>query len=491
MPLKRPHALQFYIDGQWVEPMPAKVGADGHAAPPRDVVNPATEQVIGQVSMGSAADLDKAVAAARAAFPAFAATTREERIALLEKVLAAYKKRFGEMGATISAEMGAPVGFATRFQAGAGMGHFKTALDVLKAFPFEERLGTTEILREPIGVVGMITPWNWPANQIACKVAAALAAGCTMVLKPSEVAPFNAMLLAEILHDAGVPKGVFNLVNGDGPGVGSAMAAHPGIDCISFTGSTRAGIEVAIRAAPSVKRVGQELGGKSANILLDDADLPKRVAEGVKLCMRNAGQSCNAPTRMLVPAARLDEVAAIAKATASKIKVGDPADEASEMGPVVSAAQWKKIQGYIETGIEDGARLVTGGPGRPAGLAKGFYVQPTVFIADNAATIAREEIFGPVLVIIPYQDDADAVRIANDSPFGLAAYVSSKDPARARKVARELKAGMVHINMAPADSTAPFGGMKQSGNGREWGKAGIEEYLEVKSVMGWHAAAAG
>lgn len=474
------NALKFYIDGAWVDPAELKTV---------DVINPATEDVIGQVAMGSSADVDRAVAAARAAFPAFAATSREDRMALLERILVAYKKRFNDLGATISAEMGAPLVFATRMQAGAGMGHFKTTLDVLKDYPFTEHWGTTEIIREPIGVAGMITPWNWPANQIACKVAGALAAGCTMILKPSEVAPYNAIVLAEILHDAGVPKGVFNLVNGDGPGVGAPMAAHPEIDIISFTGSTRAGIEVAIRAAPTVKRVGQELGGKSANILLDDCDFQKQVTEGVKLCMRNSGQSCNAPTRMLVPAHRMKEVAAIAKAAIATIKVGDPKAEGVEMGPVVSAAQWKKIEGYIQKGIDEGATLVAGGPGKPEGLSKGYYVKPTVF-ADvaNTMTIAQEEIFGPVLVIIPYKDDADAVAIANDSPFGLAAYVSADDKDRAKAVARQLKAGMVHINMAFADSKAPFGGMKQSGNGREWGRYGIEEYLDVKSVMGFNAA---
>ncbi len=480
MSASRSHALKFFIDGVWVEPTEIKT---------RDVINPATEQVIGQVAMGSAKDVDKAVAAARAAFPLYSAFSREDRLALLEKILVAYKRHLNEMGATISEEMGAPLGFATRFQAGAGMGHFKTALDLLKDYHFEQKLGSTEIIREPIGVVGMITPWNWPANQIACKVAGALAAGCTMILKPSEVAPFNALLLTDILAEAGVPKGVFNLVNGDGPGVGSALAAHPGIDCISFTGSTRAGVEVAIRAAPSVKRVGQELGGKSANILLDDVDFAKVVAEGVKSVMRNSGQSCNAPTRMLVPAARMAEVAEIAKRTAESIKVGDPKAEGIDMGPVVSELQWIKIQGYIAKGIAEGATLVTGGPGRPDGLLKGYYIKPTIFAnVANAMTIAQEEIFGPVLAIIPYQDEADAIAIANDSPFGLAAYVSSADRERAKQVARHLRAGMVHVNMAPADSKAPFGGMKQSGNGREWGHFGIEEYLEVKSVMGWNAA---
>jgi aldehyde dehydrogenase (NAD+) len=474
--MSKTYALKFYIDGQWVDPTTKRTVP---------VINPATEAAIADVAMGSAADVDRAVAAARSAFVTYARFSREDRMALLEKILAIYKRRFAEMGAAISEEMGAPIAFASRFQAGAGMGHFKTALDLLKEFQFSQMQGSTEIRREPIGVVGMITPWNWPANQICCKVAGALAAGCTMVLKPSELAPFSALLIAEILDEAGVPKGVFNLVNGDGPDVGSAIAAHPHIDCVSFTGSTRAGIEVAIRAAPSVKRVGQELGGKSANILLDDCDFPNVVAESVKLAMRNAGQSCNAPTRLLVPKARMAQATAVAKTTAEGLKVGDPKEAQTDMGPVVSEMQWKKIQGLIGKGCDEGAALVTGGQGRPDGLPKGYFVRPTVFAnVTNAMTIAREEIFGPVLVIIAYDDEADAIRIANDSPFGLAAYVSSADKERARRVGAELRAGMVHINLAPADSKAPFGGMKQSGNGREWGAFGIEEYLEVKAVMG-------
>lgn len=473
-------AGQFFIGGAWVEAAGART---------LDVVNPATEQAICQVALGTADDLDRAVEAARTAFPAYAATTVAERRALLAEIVNVYKKRFNEMGQTISMEMGAPISFATRFQAGAGMGHFKTAEAVLETFHFHEDMGPTAIVREPIGVVGMITPWNWPANQISCKVAGALAAGCTMVLKPSEVAPLSALLLAEILDEAGVPKGVFNLVNGDGPGVGTAMAAHPGIDAISFTGSTGAGIDVAIKAAPTVKRVGQELGGKSANILLDDCDFDKEVKAGVTLCLRNSGQSCNAPTRLLVPKGKMAEVAARAKEIAEGMKVGDPADTETMMGPVVSKRQWDKIQGYIQSGIKDGATLVTGGPDRPEGLAVGYYVKPTIFAdVKPGMTIEQEEIFGPVLAIVGYEDEADAVRIANDTPFGLAAYVSSGDHARARNVARKLNAGMVTINMAVADSKAPFGGTKQSGNGREWGAAGIEEYLEVKSVMGWNAA---
>ena len=473
--------LKYYINGAWVDPVDARE---------IDVVNPATEQAFAKVALGSKADVDRAVTAARAAFPAFASSSREERLALLEKIGAIWKRRFGEMGEVISREMGAPLSFATRFQSGAGMGHFRTMHGILKTYPFEEAHGATEILREPIGVIGMITPWNWPANQISCKVAAAIAAGCTMVLKPSEIAPFSAILIAEMLDEAGVPKGVFNLVQGDKV-VGQAMAEHPGIDCMSFTGSTGAGIDVAIRAAPTVKRVGQELGGKSANILLDDVDWSKAVTEGVKLCFRNSGQSCNAPTRMLVPAGRMSEVAEIAKAAALSVKVGDPKAADSDMGPVVSDLQWRKIQGLIEAGISEGATLVAGGPGKPEGLNQGYYVKPTVFAdVSPEMRIAREEIFGPVLSIMPYKDEADAVRIANDHMFGLAGYVHSSDRERAKNVARQVRAGMITVNMAPADPAAPFGGYRQSGNGREWGEHGIEEYLEIKSIMGWNAPAA-
>jgi len=448
------------------------------------VIDPATEEPLGDIALGSAADVDKAVAAARAAFDGFASTSVEDRMALLGRIADVYKARFTEMGQVISAEMGAPISFATRFQAGAGMGHFRVARDLLKDFHFVERDGSTEIVREPIGVVGMITPWNWPANQICCKVAAALAAGCTMVLKPSEIAPYSALLIAEILEEAGVPKGVFNLVNGDAE-VGQAIAAHPQIDCVSFTGSTRAGIDVAVRAAPTVKRVGQELGGKSANIILDDDGFAKAVTEGAKLCFRNSGQSCNAPTRMLVPASRMAEASDLAKAVAEAMKVGSPADAATEMGPVVSEVQWNKIQALIEAGIKDGAKAVAGGSGRPKGLDKGYYVKPTVFAnVTPEMTIAREEIFGPVLAIMPYKDADDAVRIANDHPFGLAAYVSGTDTAVATRIARKLRAGMVTVNLAPADPKAPFGGYRQSGNGREWGRFGIEEYLETKAVLG-------
>jgi len=467
---------KFYIGGAWVEP-------DG--ADTLDVINPATEEPVGEIVLGSQADVERAVAAAGSAFDDFSQVPLAERIALIERIAEIYKSRFNEMGETISTEMGAPLAFATRFQAGAGLGHFRTILDIVKYYAFEETLGTTLVRHEPVGVAGMITPWNWPANQIACKVAPALAAGCTMVLKPSEVAPYSALLIAEILHEAEVPAGVFNLVNGTGPTVGAAMAAHGDIDMISFTGSTAAGIEVARAAAPTVKRVGQELGGKSANLILEDADFAQAVASGVQACFRNAGQSCNAPTRMLVPHARMNEAAEIAGAEARQIKVGDPRADDTDIGPVVSARQWEKIQGLIQNGIDEGAELAAGGPGRPDGLNRGYYVQPTVFAdVDNAMTIAREEIFGPVLSIIGYCDEDEAIAIANDTPFGLSGYVQSGSIDHARDVARRLRTAQVHLNGAAADPKAPFGGYKQSGNGREWGQYGLEEYLEIKSIPG-------
>lgn len=467
----------FYINGAWVSPQ-------GRGTLP--VVNPATEQAIGNVRCGNATDVDLAVAAARAAFPAFAATPLADRVALLERIVDLYKSRFDDIGKAISDEMGAPLMFATRFQAGAGLSHFKEILKILKTFEFEEERGTTRVFREPIGVAGMIVPWNWPMNQITCKVAPALAAGCTMILKPSEMAPTAAAILTDILHEAGVPAGVFNLVSGEGPVVGAAMAAHPDIDVLSFTGSTRAGIAVAMAAAPTVKRVGQELGGKSANILLDDVDLEDAVTRGVTLCFRNSGQSCNSPTRLLVPQDRLAEAATVAAGVANSLVVGDPADANTQMGPVVNNVQWTSIQKHIKSGIDEGATLVAGGPERPEGLDTGFYVRPTVFSdVTPDMTIACEEIFGPVLSIMGYEDEDDAVRIANDSPFGLAAYVESADLDRSRAIARRLRVGMVHLNGAVADPGAPFGGYRQSGNGREWGIAGLEEFLETKSVMGY------
>ena len=471
--------LNFYIDGAWVPPVrPAT----------RDVVNPATEKPIAKISMGSAADVDKAVTAARRAFESYSKTTREERIAMLQKIVAVYQSKYEEMAKTISSEMGAPIWLSKAAQAAMFVAHFNQAIEVLKTFEFEEKRGKTQIIREPVGVCGLITPWNWPINQIACKVAPALAAGCTIVLKPTEVAPLNAILLAQILHEAGVPKGVFNLVNGDGPTVGAAMASHPGIDMMSFTGSTRAGVQVAINAAPTVKRVTQELGGKSANIILDDADFKTAVAGGVQNCFMNSGQSCNAPTRMLVPQSRHAEAVAIAKAAAEGVKVGDPFVDGNLLGPVVSKVQFDKIQGLIQKGIDEGATLVAGGVGRPDGLKEGFYVKPTVFgNVKNNMTIAREEIFGPVLSILPYHDEEEAIAIANDTPYGLSGYVTSGSLEHAKKVASRLRTGNVHLNGAQLSFDAPFGGYKQSGNGREWGVNGFEEFLETKAVFGYSA----
>jgi len=472
--------LLFYIDGRWVDPVkPAAL----------DVIDPSTEEVIGRISLGSAEDVDRAVKAARAAFPAYSQTTKDERLALLQKIVSVYMTRYEELARTISQEMGAPLWLAKAAQAATGIGHLNQTIAVLKEYTFQEQHGTTLIVREPVGVCGLITPWNWPVNQIMCKVAPALAAGCTMVLKPTEIAPLNAMILAEIFHEAGVPAGVFNLVNGDGPNVGAAIASHPEVDMVSFTGSTRAGVQVAIAAAPTVKRVAQELGGKSANLILDDADLEKAVAGGVQGCAMNGGQSCNAPTRMLVPASRHDEAVAIAKAAVANVKVGAPATEGTTIGPVVSETQWKKIQGLIQKGIDEGATLVAGGVGRPEGLTRGYYVRPTIFAnVTNDMTIAREEIFGPVLAILPYRDEEEAIRIANDTPYGLSGYVMSGDLDRARRVALRLRTGNVHLNGAGPDFTAPFGGYKQSGNGREWGRFGFEEFLEVKAVMGYEKA---
>jgi len=467
--------LNFYIDGAWVPP--AKPAT-------RDVINPATEQSIGKISMGSAEDVDRAVKAARKAFVTFSRTTPADRIALLENIVRVYKTRQDELAQTISTEMGAPIWLSKAAQATSGLGHFNQAISVLKSFAFEEARGRTMVIREPVGVCGLITPWNWPINQIACKVAPALAAGCTIVLKPTEIAPMNAIVFTEILHEAGVPAGVFNLVNGDGPTVGVAIASHPGVDMVSFTGSTRAGVQVAINAAPTVKRVTQELGGKSANIILDDADFQTAVAGGVNGCFMNSGQSCNAPTRMLVPAARQAEAVAIAKAAAEKMKVGDPFQEGNKLGPVVSEMQFNKIQGLIQKGIDEGAEIVTGGVGRPDGLGTGFYVKPTVFAGvKNSMTIAREEIFGPVLSILPYETEEEAIDIANDTPYGLSGYVSSGDLDRARRVAARLRTGNVHLNGAQASYDAPFGGVKASGIGpHDPGREAIDFFTKVKTV---------
>ncbi|HUJ04315.1 MAG TPA: aldehyde dehydrogenase family protein [Rhizomicrobium sp.] len=471
--------LKFYIDGKWVDPVTPKT---------LEVINPANEEPFARISLGSKADVDKAVAAAKRAFPKWSQTTKEERLALMQKIVETYQKHYADIVKAISQEMGAPLGLSQNAQAAMGIAHLTQAMKILKEFEFTKVQGTTAIEYEPVGVVGMITPWNWPINQIACKVAPALAAGCTMVLKPSEIAPLNAMIFAQVLDEAGVPPGVFNLVNGDGPSVGEAMSHHPDIDMMSFTGSTRAGIAVAKAAADTVKRVAQELGGKSANIVLEDADLKKAVVGGVMNMMTNSGQSCNAPSRMFVPKKLHDEAAQIAKGAAERVKVGDPFAEGTTMGPVVSEAQYNKIQGLIQKGIEEGATLVTGGLGRPEGMNRGYYVRPTIFAnVRNDMTIAREEIFGPVLSILPYETEEDAIRMANDTVYGLSGYVQSGNLDHARKVAARLRTGNVHINGASIDLNAPFGGYKQSGTGREWGEFGFEEFLEVKAVMGYAA----
>ena len=474
------HNKQFYIDGAWVDPIQPKLF---------DVINPATEEAVAQISMGSAADVDRAVKAAKKAFATFSKTSKEERVALLKKIMEVYQSRYADIANAISSEMGAPAWLATKAQAATGLAHLNSMISVLKDYEFEHVQGSTLIAREAIGVCGFITPWNWPINQIMCKVAPALAAGCTMVLKPSEIAPLNAILFAEVLDAAGVPKGVFNLVNGDGPSVGQSIASHPDVDLVSFTGSTRAGILVAKAAADTVKRVHQELGGKSANIILKDADLQKAVAGGVTACFTNSGQSCNAPTRMFVHSSQHDQAVAIAKAAAEKVKVGDPAAKDTVIGPVVSETQFKKIQALIEAGIKEGATVVTGGTGRPEGLNRGYYVRPTVFAnVKPEMTISREEIFGPVLSILPYESEEQVIDMANDTVYGLAGYVQSGDRENARKVASQLRAGQINLNGSAPDFNAPFGGYKQSGNGREWGKYGFEEFLEVKAVLGYQAA---
>jgi len=472
---------KFYIDGRWVDPLEAKEFT---------VINPATEAPAGVISMGSAKDVDRAVAAARRAFESFAQTSREERRELLEKMLVVYKKRFLDIAAAIRDEMGAPITLAKGSQAGIGTGHLAAMIDILKTFEFEERRGASRLSLEPVGVCALITPWNWPMNQVAAKVVPALAAGCTMVLKPSEFSPFSAAIWAEVLHEAGVPAGVFNLINGTGPEVGAALAAHPDVDMVSFTGSTRAGTEVAKIAATTVKRVHQELGGKSPSVVLEDADLERAVKATVRHVLENSGQSCNAPTRLLVPAARIAEVEALAKKTAEAVIVGDPTSEKTTVGPLVSKIQFERVQSYIAKGISEGAHLVTGGEGRPAGLEKGYFVRPTVFSnVSNDMVIAREEIFGPVLAILPYRDEEDAVRIANETPYGLQAYVWSGDLARANRVGRRIRAGRVTINGTPGDMSIPFGGFKRSGNGREWGEYGLRDFLEVKAVIGAEAQA--
>jgi len=467
--------LKFYINGEWVDPVTPST---------LDVINPTTEEPFATISMGSAEDVNKAVAAAKAAFDSFSQTTVAERVELIGSILAEYQKRYDDIAQAISTEMGAPIWLSKAAQAATGQAHLATVMQILKDYQWEEKKGKYLLRKEAVGVCGLITPWNWPINQITCKVAPALAAGCTMVLKPSEVAPVNAILFAEILDAAGVPKGVFNLVNGDGISVGEAMSSHPDIHMMSFTGSTRAGIQVAKASAETVKRVAQELGGKSANIVLEDADLATAVAGGVSNCFTNSGQSCNAPTRMLVPEKMHDQALEIAKVAAENVKPGDPFGEGTVIGPVVSEVQFDKIQALIQKGIDEGATLVTGGTGRPDGMNRGYFVKPTVFgNVTNDMTIAQEEVFGPVLTILPYKDEAEAIRIANDSPYGLSGYVQSGDVDHAVQVAAQIRTGNVHINGSGADFNAPFGGYKQSGNGREWGELGFEEFLETKAVF--------
>ncbi len=468
-------ATLFYIDGQWTRPESATI---------RPIINPSDEEIAGQVAIGTAADADRAVAAAKRAFPAFARTSVVERIDMLEAILAGLIARNDEIADAISCAMGAPRTLAREAQAPSGPQHFSEVIRVLREYAFEQPMGGTLIRREPIGVCALITPWNWPMNQIATKVAPAFAAGCTMVLKPSELAPLDAVILAEIIDSVGVPAGVFNLVHGDGQGVGSRLSSHPDVDMVSFTGSTRAGVAISENAAPTIKRVALELGGKSANIILDDADLSRAVTAGVRGMMVNSGQSCNAPSRMLVPHERYDEVVALAASVAAGVSVG-PAGSDARMGPIANRAQYERVVSLIETGIAEGAELIAGGPDRPGGLNRGYYVAPTIFgRVTPEMTIAREEIFGPVLSIMTYETEDQAIAIANDSEYGLSGYVWSSDWERASSVAARLRTGMVHINGASLDSAAPFGGYKKSGNGREWGVFGLEEFLEVKSVYG-------
>ena len=470
------HNKQFYINGEWV-------ASNNGAA--HDVTNPATEMACGQITFASIEDVDKAVAAAKAAFPAYSRSSREERLALIDKIIEVYSARMEDLIAAVMMEMGAPRMLAAKAQVPAGLGHFIQIKKVLEVFDFGGELGGAKIIREPVGVCGLITPWNWPLNQVACKVAPALAAGCTMVLKPSEVSPLSAVIFAEIMDEAGVPAGVFNMINGNGATAGSHLSSHPDIDMMSFTGSTRAGVLIAKAAADTVKRVSQELGGKSANIVLDDADLERAVRQGVMTCFANSGQSCNAPTRMLVPASKHAEALEIAKATAEKVVAGEPDAEGTTIGPVSNKVQFDRIRGLIQAGIDEGAELVCGGTDMPEGIDKGYYIRPTVFgNVTNDMRIAREEIFGPVLSILPYETEDEAVEIANDTVYGLAAYIQSGDSDHAYKIAAQLRVGNVSVNGASSDIAAPFGGYKQSGNGREWGVYGLEEFLESKAVVG-------
>jgi len=468
------HYPNFYIDGAWVAPVTPKSA---------EVINPATEVVSGTISLGSADDVDRAVAAARKAFPGWSQSTVAERLDLLRAIQSQYSRRQRELGEAVTEEMGAPIALGCGFHTGLGAGHLQTAIDVLTDFKFEEQRGSTMILREPIGVCGLITPWNWPLNQVTVKVFPALATGCTSVLKPPQLAPYSAQILAEMFDDAGTPAGVFNMVQGAGSVIGSALSKHADVDMISFTGSEPVGVQISKDAADTVKRVGLELGGKSAWVILDDADLPANVGAATAGMMVNAGQTCSAGSRLLVPNSRMAEAVEAATTAANGVTVGDPLSDVG-MGPVVSKAQWTIVQDYIQKGLDEGGRMIAGGLGKPDGLERGYYCKPTVFVTTNDTTIAREEIFGPVLVIIGYDDLDHAVAIANDSPFGLGGYVSGRDVDAARNVARRMRTGAVWIN-GGFDFHAPFGGYKGSGNGREWGEFGFHEYLEVKAISGF------
>lgn len=477
--IKKLELRKFYINGAWIDPVESQDFT---------VICPATEEPIATISLGGKVDVDLAVAAAVGAFESYSQTSVAERLHLLQRIVDVYSSRMEQMAQLISLEMGAPISLSRAAQAPTGLRHFTEAVSVLKSFVFEQQKGSTLMRKEPIGVCGLITPWNWPVNQIACKVAPALATGCAVVLKPSEFAPLSACLVAEILHEAGVPAGVFNLIHGQGPIVGQAIAAHPDVAMVSFTGSTRAGVAVAHAAAPTIKRVAQELGGKSANIILDDSDLEAAVKDGAETCFRNSGQSCNAPTRMLVPRAKADLAKEVAKRVADSVSVGDPFSESTALGPLATKLQFEKVQRLIKIGMDEGATLIAGGLGRPQGLTQGYFVKPTVFAdVHNQMTIAREEVFGPVLSILTYEDEEDAVRIANDTDYGLSSYVVSGDIDRARRVAKRMRSGNVHINGAKLDLSSCFGGYKQSGNGREWSEAGFEEFLELKAILGFSA----
>ena len=474
-------SLQHYIDGRWVEPV-----VTGARFP---VIDPATESQVAEICMGSAADVDLAVAAASRAFASFAVTPLDARLDALRRINEVFKRRFDEMADAITTEMGAPRDMAREAQAAAGPGHIEATIKAAQQLDWEVRIDGSNVVREPIGVCGLVTPWNWPINQILAKVAPAIAAGCTMVLKPSEQAPLSAQLIAEFIDEAGLPAGVFNLVHGNGPSVGHAMSAHPDIEMMSFTGSTRAGVDVAKTAADTIKRVAQELGGKSPNLIFADADLSRALGNAIRRCFYNTGQSCNAPTRLLVEASVYERAVELIRPLAEATKVGDPRQPGRHLGPLSSRIQFERVQRYMQIGIDEGARLVAGGPGRPEGIDRGFFVKPTVFAdVHNGMRIAREEIFGPVLSMIPFKDLDDAIAIANDTPYGLAAYLFTSDLDKARSVARRLRAGSVHINGAGQGYMEPFGGFKQSGNGRECGTYGLLDFLELKSINGFYAA---